>query len=83
MFVTQNNQAINKEINHLQSVKFIANLTPAPEDNKIAFDKALYDQLTVIVSYLELLPSNNENEDFSMSNNNIDHEYVIFHVADI
>ena len=80
-FLLQNRNAIDNEIQTLNSIKYIANLTPTPEDNRVNFDKVLYDQLTVIVSYLELLPSNNEQEDISMTNNNIDHEYVIFHVA--
>eukprot|EP01084_Bolivina_argentea_P302067 521335_1 len=79
-FTTQNINAINNEINKLKSIQFIAQLVilPQPNDNKLNFDKMLYDYLTIIVSYLELLPSNNNN---IMSNNNIDHEYVIFHVA--
>eukprot|EP01084_Bolivina_argentea_P301268 519690_1 len=54
----------------LKSIQYITQLTT---------QRSLFDDLTQIVSYLELLPSNND--DAITSNNNVDHEYVIFHVA--
>jgi len=87
-FNTHNRQAIDEEIPTLQSIQFIADLTTVDQDNKVHFQKALHDQLTVVISYLELLPANDDQEESVPSpyggisaRNNIDHEYVIFHVA--
>lgn len=93
-FNTHNRAAIDEEIHTLKSIKFIAELTSVDSDNKVHFQKALHDQLTVVVSYLELLPANDDQEESvavspygsisagaASMRNNIDHEYVIFHVA--
>ena len=87
-FNTHNRKAIDEEIHTLKSIQFIAELTAVDQDNRVHFQKALHDQLTVVISYLELLPANDDEEESASSpygaiaaRNNIDHEYVIFHVA--
>jgi len=89
-FNTHNRQAIDEEIHTLKSIQFIADLTSVDEDNRVHFQRALHDQLTVFISYLELLPANDDEEESVTTTspygaiptrNNIDHEYVIFHVA--
>eukprot|EP00485_Elphidium_margaritaceum_P008687 CAMPEP_0202708218 /NCGR_PEP_ID=MMETSP1385-20130828/20456_1 /ASSEMBLY_ACC=CAM_ASM_000861 /TAXON_ID=933848 /ORGANISM="Elphidium margaritaceum" /LENGTH=1487 /DNA_ID=CAMNT_0049367141 /DNA_START=35 /DNA_END=4498 /DNA_ORIENTATION=+ len=81
-FVRKNTAAINKELHQLESIKFIAELTPPPEDNSVSFEQVLFSNLCVIHSYLQLLPSN-DNDDDGGVDAAAEHQYetVIFHVA--
>jgi hypothetical protein len=70
MFQESNTDCINNELPTLQSIQYIAQITPALDlENKTTFDRKLQMQVALIMKYLALLPAEDERDS------------VIFHVA--